>query len=122
MCRPGQMYRELGNVISKHAHKKGFSVVKSFVGHGVGRLFHGPPNIPHYSNNKAIGVMKPGHVFTVEPMINHGHWGDLSWPDDWTVTTTDGTFSAQFEHVILITETGAECLTRRKHGTYIDRF
>lgn len=122
MCRPGQMYRELGNVISKHAHKKGFSVVKSYCGHGVGRLFHGPPNVPHYGNNKAIGVMKVGHVFTIEPMINHGHWQDMTWPDDWTSTTTDGTYSAQFEHMVLITEGGHEVLTRRKNGTHLDRF
>jgi methionyl aminopeptidase len=122
ICRPGQMYRELGNAISKHAHKHGFSVVKSYCGHGVGKLFHGAPNVPHYANNRAIGVMKVGHIFTIEPMINHGHWQDKTWPDDWTVTTTDGTYSAQFEHTILITETGCDVLTRRKNGTYIDRF
>ena len=123
ICRPNQMYREIGNVIAKHAHKQGFSVVKSYCGHGVGKLFHGAPNVPHYANNRAVGVMKPGHIFTIEPMINHGHWQDMLWgPDDWTVTTTDGTYSAQFEHTILITDTGCEVLTRRKNGTYIDRF
>lgn len=122
MCRPGQMYRELGNVISKHAHKHGFSVVKSYCGHGIGKLFHSAPNVPHYGNNRAVGVMKVGHIFTIEPMINHGHWQDKTWPDDWTSTTTDGTYSAQFEHTILITETGCEVLTRRKYGTYLERF
>lgn len=123
ICRPGQMYREVGNVISKHAHSQGFSVVKTYVGHGVGRLFHSAPNVPHYAGNKAVGVMKVGHIFTIEPMINEGNWKDMLWePDNWTSTTTDGSYSAQFEHTILITEEGCEVLTRRKHGTYIDRF
>eukprot|EP00743_Colponemidia_sp_Colp-15_P001878 GILK01002047.1.p1 GENE.GILK01002047.1~~GILK01002047.1.p1 ORF type:complete len:376 (-),score=51.72 GILK01002047.1:173-1300(-) len=112
-CRPGVMYRDLGNIITKHANQNGCSVVKSYTGHGVGRLFHTAPNIPHYSKNKAVGVMKPGHVFTIEPMINVGTWRDEIWPDDWTAVTADGQRSAQFEHTILITETGHEVLTAR---------
>eukprot|EP01116_Phalansterium_solitarium_P020970 TRINITY_DN636_c0_g2_i1.p1 TRINITY_DN636_c0_g2~~TRINITY_DN636_c0_g2_i1.p1 ORF type:complete len:388 (-),score=37.24 TRINITY_DN636_c0_g2_i1:154-1263(-) len=111
--KPGVMYRELGNVIQNFASKQGFSVVRSVVGHGIGKLFHTTPNIPHYAKNKAIGVMKPGHTFTVEPMINEGVWQDVTWPDDWTMTTRDGKRSAQFEHTLLVTETGVEILTAR---------
>jgi methionyl aminopeptidase len=69
-----------------------------------------------------MGVMKPGHVFTIEPMINEGLWRDQLWPDEWTVTTIDGKRSAQFEHTLLVTETGVEILTKRPWGSYIDRF
>ncbi|EGC40464.1 hypothetical protein DICPUDRAFT_146582 [Dictyostelium purpureum] len=121
ICKPGVLYRELGNVIQKHAKKNGFSVVKNFCGHGTGRLFHCVPDVPHYSNNKAVGVMKPGHVFTIEPMINEGTWQDQFWPDGWTAVTADGKRSAQFEHTLLITDTGVEVLSKRAVGSYIDR-
>uniref|UniRef100_A0A6B2L832 Methionine aminopeptidase n=1 Tax=Arcella intermedia TaxID=1963864 RepID=A0A6B2L832_9EUKA len=120
--KPGQFYREIGNIINKHATKNGYSVVRTYCGHGIGELFHTAPNVPHYANNKAIGVMKPGHIFTIEPMINAGKWGDDLWPDDWTAVTKDGKRSAQFEHTLLVTDTGVEILTKRRNGTYIDRF
>jgi len=91
----------------------GFSVVRSYCGHGIGDLFHTTPSIPHYSKNKAIGMMKPGHIFTIEPMINEGIYQDKLWPDDWTSVTRDGKRSAQFEHTLLVTETGCEVLTAR---------
>jgi methionyl aminopeptidase len=69
-----------------------------------------------------MGVMKVGHVFTIEPMINEGVWRDKLWPDDWTVVTVDGKRSAQFEHTIVVTETGCEVLTKRPWGSYINRF
>jgi methionyl aminopeptidase len=72
LVRPGTLYRELGAVIEKHARSAGFSVVRTYCGHGVHRLFHCAPNVPHYAKNKAVGVMRPGHVFTIEPMINEG--------------------------------------------------
>eukprot|EP00920_Eleutheroschizon_duboscqi_P035855 GHVT01086784.1.p1 GENE.GHVT01086784.1~~GHVT01086784.1.p1 ORF type:complete len:425 (-),score=72.50 GHVT01086784.1:956-2230(-) len=112
-CKPGVLYRDIGNIIDQIATKKDLSVVRSFCGHGVGALFHTTPNVPHYKNNKAIGEMKPGHVFTIEPMINQGIWKDTIWPDDWTAVTLDGQRSAQFEHTLLITETGVEILTCR---------
>ncbi|XP_048468356.1 methionine aminopeptidase 1, partial [Rhincodon typus] len=111
--KPGVRYRELGNIIQKHAHANGFSVVRSYCGHGIHRLFHTAPNVPHYAKNKAVGVMKPGHVFTIEPMICEGAWHDETWPDSWTAVTKDGKRSAQFEHTLLVTETGCEILTRR---------
>ncbi|XP_018653127.1 methionyl aminopeptidase 1 (M24 family) [Schistosoma mansoni] len=99
---PGVKYREMGDIISKNASLGGFSVVKTYSGHGIHRLFHCPPNILHYSRNKAVGVMKPGHCFTIEPMINQGDWRDELWPDNWTAVTADGLRSAQFEHTMVI--------------------
>jgi len=115
--RPGTFYRDLGNAIHVEAVKNNCAVVTTYCGHGVGELFHGPPKVPHYRKNKAVGVMKPGHVFTVEPMINLGtNGGDMTWPDKWTAVTKDGKRSAQFEHTFLVTEQGVELLTAR-HGT-----
>jgi methionyl aminopeptidase len=82
---------------------------------GIGSLFHTIPNIPHYHKNKAKGTMKEGHVFTVEPMINLGHSGDILWGDNWTSSTADGKRSAQFEHTVLVTATGCEILTARNN-------
>jgi len=107
------MYRHCGNEIGKHAKKCGLGVVRSYTGHGVGQYFHCAPTIPHYAKNKAKGFMKVGHIFTIEPMINQGGWEDVTWPDDWTSATIDGTRSAQFEHTLLITEEGCEVLTAR---------
>jgi len=111
IVKPGTLYREVGNVITKHVTPHGFQVVRTYCGHGIGKLFHAAPSIPHYAKNKAIGVMKAGHVFTIEPMINEGNWLDVLWPDDWTSVTKDGKRSAQFEHTLLVTETGCEVLT-----------
>ncbi|CAD7926096.1 unnamed protein product [Amoebophrya sp. A120] len=112
-CRPGVMYREIGGVISAVAKKHNLSVVRSYCGHGVGKLFHCAPNIPHYERNKAVGTMRVGHVFTIEPMINLGSHHDVTWPDGWTSVTADGKRSAQFEHTMIVTETGVEVLTAR---------
>jgi len=111
IVKPGALYREVGNVISKHVQQHGFSVVRSYCGHGIGELFHTTPSIPHYGKSKAVGVMKPGQTFTIEPMINEGSWHDTIWPDNWTAVTKDGKKSAQFEHTLLVTETGCEILT-----------
>ena len=113
ICKPGVLYRDVGNVIQKIAGLNGLAVVKSYCGHGVGELFHCSPNIPHYANNKAIGVMQEGHVFTIEPMINLGSYKDKLWPDNWTAVTVDGKRSAQFEHTMFITKDGVEILTGR---------
>lgn len=111
--RPGEKYREIGNVIQKFAQSKGFSVVRSYCGHGIHKLFHTAPSVPHYAKNKVFGIMKPGHCFTIEPMINQGNWRDDTWPDKWTAVTVDGLLSAQFEETLLVTDTGVEVLTKR---------
>uniref|UniRef100_A0A1I7ZC14 Methionine aminopeptidase n=1 Tax=Steinernema glaseri TaxID=37863 RepID=A0A1I7ZC14_9BILA len=130
---PGVKYRAIGDVISKVAHANGFSVVRSYCGHGIHRLFHTAPNVPHYAmswlelgawhalswlgiENKALGVMKAGNSFTIEPMINMGTHHDDHWPDEWTAVTRDGKRSAQFEQTLLVTETGCEILTQRGTG------
>ncbi|PRQ57553.1 putative methionyl aminopeptidase [Rosa chinensis] len=113
IVKPGVRFREVGEVINRHATMAGFSVAKSYCGHGIGELFHCAPNIPHYARNKAVGVMKAGQTFTIEPMINAGIWRDRMWPDGWTDVTADGKRSAQFEHTLLVTETGVEVLTAR---------
>ena len=108
-----KVYRNVETVISDYVEELGFSVVRSFIGHGVGRQFHWKPDVLHYRGNKANGFMKPGHIFTIEPMINAGTYKDVRWLDDWTAVTADGQRSAQFEHTILITEDGWEVLTAR---------
>lgn len=120
ICKPGTTYRECGQVISKVAKQYKCSVVTTYCGHGIGELFHTAPTIPHYENNKAKGTMQEGHIFTIEPMINVGGYRDMLWPDNWTSTTKDGSRSSQFEHTILVTETGCELLTARP-GEPIDR-
>ena len=111
MCKPGVMYRELGSVIQRVASLHQLTVVKTYCGHGVGELFHCNPNVAHYYPNKSVGVMKPGHCFTIEPMLNLGTYKDKTWPDQWTSVTCDGKRSAQFEHTLVVTEDGAEILT-----------
>ena len=113
LIRPGLAYRDIGTAISCLADGRKFSVVRSYCGHGIGRAFHCAPNVPHYARNKAVGIVKAGHVFTVEPMINEGSAADELWPDNWTAVTRDGKRSAQFEHMVLVTETGVEILTAR---------
>ena len=110
-CKPGTLYRDLGETIQKEARKNKCSVVTTYCGHGIGTLFHTAPNVPHYSGNKAKGSMKVGHIFTIEPMINLGVPNDDRWPDEWTAVTRDGSRSAQFEHTMVVTDTGVELLT-----------
>ena len=111
--KPGARYRDIGEEVTKVAHSRDASVVKSYCGHGIGTLFHCAPNIPHYSRNKAVGTMKEGHVFTIEPMINQGDYKDVTWPDGWTAVTKDGKRSAQYEHTMAVTKDGVELLTAR---------
>jgi len=111
--KPGTLYRDLGTIIHKTATANKCSVNRTYCGHGIGSLFHTAPNVPHYHKNKAKGIMKVGHVFTVEPMINLGVQADITWNDNWTAVTSDGKRSAQFEHTVLVTENGCEILTAR---------
>ncbi|CCA75578.1 probable methionine aminopeptidase [Serendipita indica DSM 11827] len=114
MCKPGALFRDIGNTIEPIAKANGCSVVRQYNGHGCNQLFHTVPTIPHYAKSKTPGAMKPGMTFTIEPMINLGTHQGVHWPDDWTCTTLDGKRSAQFEETILITETGVEVLTAKR--------
>ncbi|EIW60473.1 methionine aminopeptidase [Trametes versicolor FP-101664 SS1] len=114
LCKPGALFRDLGRTIEPIARAHGCSVVRTYCGHGINDLFHCSPNVPHYAKNKAVGTMKPGMCFTIEPMVNLGHWDLEHWPDDWTSVTIDGKRSAQFEETLLITDTGVEILTAGK--------
>jgi methionyl aminopeptidase len=111
VCKPGNQVCDIGKAIEDYARSQKCSVVNQFVGHGVGIAFHEPPDIPHHYNDLEI-PFAPGMIFTIEPMINAGvREGVLDPKDGWTVRTKDGKASAQWEHTILITETGPEILT-----------
>ena len=117
ICKPGVKISEIGNVIGEYIEQEGFSVVKNYIGHGIGKLFHTLPNVLHYKKNNAFGVMKPGMIFTIEPMVNEGTYKNVKWLDNWTVVTEDGKRSAQFEHTLLITDDGVEVLTARNENS-----
>ncbi len=111
VVRPGATIGDIGAVIQEYAEGQGCSVVRDFVGHGVGFDFHESPQVPHYGE-KGEGIkLVPGMVFTIEPMINLGKWHLHVLDDKWTAVTNDGTLSAQFEQTILVTEDGFESLT-----------
>lgn len=100
--KPGARVGDIGAAIQSHAEAHGFSVVREYVGHGIGRGFHEDPQILHYGS-KGQGIrLEPGMVFTIEPMINEGHWKTKTLADKWTAITVDGGLSAQFEHTLAI--------------------
>lgn len=113
ICGPGVDFREIGAVITDIADGCNYHVVEHVAGHGVGSLFHSAPTIYHYYNYKA-GRMAVGQTFTIEPALSMGTVKALQWDDMWTTVTADGSFSAQFKHTVLITESGAEILTPNK--------
>jgi len=112
--KPGAHIGDIGHAIQKHASQNGFSSVRDFVGHGVGRVFHGEPQIPHVGLPNTGSELVPGMIFTIEPIINEGVAGyEILKEDDWTVLTIDRKLSAQFEHTLLVTEKGCNILTAR---------
>ena len=112
--KDGARLGDIGAAIQEYAEKNGCSVVRDFVGHGIGRVFHTDPQVPHYGKRGAGLRMKAGMIFTIEPMINLGTWEvDVDSADKWTVRTKDRRLSAQFEHTILVTKAGCEVLTKR---------
>ena len=111
VVRPGNTVGDIGWAIQTYAEGQGCSVVREFVGHGVGFEFHEPPQIPHYGQKGEGIVLVPGMVFTVEPMINLGRKDLRVLEDKWTAVTVDGSLSAQFEQTILVTKDGVESLT-----------
>jgi methionyl aminopeptidase len=110
-AKPGAKIGDIGAAIQEYAEKHGYSVVRDFVGHGVSHIFHTAPQIPHYGTRGKGKKLKPGMVFTIEPMINEGTWEAIVLDDGWTAITKDGKLSAQFEHTIAVTEEGVEILT-----------
>jgi len=112
--REGARIGDIGAAIQEYAEAQGCSVVRDYVGHGIGREFHTAPQVPHYGTRGSGKRMKAGMFFTIEPMINIGHWECRVLDDDWTVVTADGSLSAQFEHTVLVTQAGCEVLTARK--------
>lgn len=111
VCRPGARIGDIGAVIEEMAHGYGFSVVHEYCGHGIGRKFHEEPQVTHFGKKGTGAEMRPGMTFTIEPMINLGKRHCRVLNDGWTVVTKDRSWSAQFEHTILITEAGHDILT-----------
>lgn len=109
--KPGNTLGDIGNAIQKYAEKQGFSVVREFCGHGIGKRFHQDPQILHYGRPGTGEKLEPGLIFTIEPMINAGRREIRQLADGWTVVTRDHSLSAQWEHTILVTDTGYEVLT-----------
>ncbi|BAC90352.1 type I methionyl aminopeptidase [Gloeobacter violaceus] len=109
--KPNARVGDIGAAIQAHAEAAGFSVVRDFVGHGIGRTFHTEPWVPHFGVRGKGTRLRPGMVFTIEPMINAGSWEAVVLPDKWTAVTKDGSLSAQFEHTVAVTEDGVEILT-----------
>jgi len=109
--RPGRRLNVIGRVIEAYARRFGYGVVREFTGHGIGTAFHSGLIVAHFDDPAYDTVMEPGMTFTIEPMLNLGTHEWEMWEDDWTVVTRDRRTSAQFEHTLLVTDTGAEILT-----------
>lgn len=109
--RPGARLGDIGHAIQLHAEKHGYSVVREFCGHGIGRKFHEEPQVLHYGKPGTLDLLVPGMTFTIEPMINAGRREIRELADGWTIVTKDHSLSAQWEHTVLVTETGYEILT-----------
>lgn len=111
--KPNARLGNIGAVIQKYAEDKNFSVVREYCGHGIGKSFHELPQILHYGKKNTGEILKPGMIFTIEPMINIGTYRTYVANDGWSVITADHKLSSQWEHTVLVTESGYEVLTRR---------
>jgi methionyl aminopeptidase len=109
--RPGATLGDVGHAIQTVAHREGFSVVREYCGHGIGQIYHDEPQVMHVGRPGEGLTLKPGMVFTIEPMINAGKAAVKHLPDGWTVVTKDRSLSAQWEHMVAVTESGFEILT-----------
>jgi len=115
--KPGATLGDIGYAIQQVAEKERFSVVRDFCGHGLGRTFHAPPSVLHYGRPNTGTILEPGMFFTIEPMINAGHFATkVLSSDGWTAVTRDRSLSAQFEHSLAVTETGFEIFTLSPKG------
>lgn len=114
--RPGAHLGDIGAAIQECAESENFSVVQDFCGHGIGRVFHTPPSVVHYGRKGSGPMLEPGMFFTIEPMINAGHFATKILSDGWTAVTRDKSLSAQFEHSLAVTEDGYEIFTLSPKG------
>ncbi len=112
--KPGATLGDVGHVIQKHAESNRYSVVREYCGHGIGKNFHEDPQVLHYGKAGTGTPLEQGMIFTIEPMLNIGRRNTKCLSDGWTVVTKDRSLSAQWEHTILVTETGSEILTLRQ--------
>jgi methionyl aminopeptidase len=108
---PGAFLGDVGAAIQQHAESHGYSVVREFCGHGIGRKFHEEPQVLHYGRPGTGTRLQPGMTFTIEPMINAGKAAIRELADGWTIVTKDHSLSAQWEHTVLVTDTGFDVLT-----------
>jgi methionyl aminopeptidase len=113
--KPGAYFGNIGAVIQEYAESNGFSVVRDYCGHGTGKDFFEDPQVLHFGTRGSGALMKPGMIFTIEPMINAGSYHTKTLADGWTAVTKDQKLSAQWEHTILVTDTGYEVLTKSKN-------
>lgn len=116
--KPGNYFGDIGEAIQTHAEKNRFTVVREYCGHGIGKIFHEGPNVLHYGKKGTRERIEPGMIFTIEPMINAGKRDVKLLPDEWTVVTKDHSLSAQWEHTILVTDTGYDVLTKRSDESF----
>ena len=116
--RPGNTFGDIGAAIQGHAESHRMSVVRDFCGHGLGRVFHAPPNVLHYGRAGTGAVLEEGMLFTIEPMVNLGKPETKVLADDWTAVTRDKSLSAQFEHSVGVTADGVEIFTLSSNGTF----
>jgi methionyl aminopeptidase len=114
--KPGNTFGDIGYAIQNYAEAQRFTIVRDFCGHGIGRKFHEPPNVLHYGRRGEGTVIKPGMFFTIEPMVNAGRPEVKILDDGWTAVTRDRSLSAQFEHMVGVTETGVEIFTLSPKG------
>ncbi|WP_180037681.1 type I methionyl aminopeptidase [Acinetobacter sp. YH12127] len=115
--KPGATLGDIGYAIQSVAHREGFSIVREYCGHGIGQVYHEQPSVLHYGQPGQSLVLKKGMVFTIEPMVNAGKARVKELKDGWTVVTTDKSLSAQWEHMVAVTDTGFEVLSPWPEGT-----
>ena len=118
VVKPGATFGDIGHAIQTYVEGQRMSVVRDFCGHGLGRVFHAPPNVLHYGRSGGGAVLEEGMFFTIEPMVNLGRPETKILADDWTAVTRDGRDSAQFEHSIGVTATGCEIFTASPAGVF----
>jgi methionyl aminopeptidase len=118
VAKPGNTFGDIGHAIQTYAEKHRFSIVRDFCGHGIGRKFHEPPNVLHFGRPGEGPKLAPGMFFTIEPMVNAGRPEVKILDDGWTAVTRDRSLSAQFEHMVGITETGCEIFTLSPGGMH----